>query len=71
MKIENISIVNNNGSIYKKYKVSYKNKEDIICYSNDWISFEPYHGNFNEEEFEFIKKYLFDDAYYNLNFSKY
>lgn len=73
MTAQNISIINRDGSIYKKYKVDYKGKSDIIYYSqDDWgFRFEPYSGNFSEKEFDEIRKFLFDDAYYNINFSKF
>ena len=74
MIIKNTSIVkNDNGSIYKKYDVTYKGKSDTIYYSqDDWgMRFEPYNGNFSEKEFEEVKAQLFDDAYYNMNFSKF
>jgi len=74
MNIKNISITNNEqGHTFKKYEVSFNKKSDLIYYScNEWgINFEPYAGNFSDKEFEEIKKALFDDAYYNKNFSKY
>ena len=74
MKITNISIVEkDNGFIYKKYIVKYNKKQDTILYAcDDWgLRFEPYYGNFTDDEFEFIKKELWDDAYYNKNFSIY
>jgi hypothetical protein len=74
MTIKNISIVTTDkGFIYKKYEVVFKGKSDIIYYSqDDWgIRFESYNGNYTEKEFEEIKEKLFDDAYYNLNFSKF
>jgi hypothetical protein len=74
MKAKNISIVQDeNGHIYKKYEVELNGKKDIICYSqDDWgVRFEPYNGDFSEEEFEDIFKFLWDDAYYNINFSKF
>jgi hypothetical protein len=67
-----MSIENENGSIYKKYKVEFKGKEDIIYYCNDEICFEFYGlSEWSDREMEDIKKELFDDAYYNINFSKY
>lgn len=74
MTINNISIIKkDNNFIYKKYEVVFNGKKDIILYSqDDWgIRFEPYDGNFTEKEFELIQKEIFDDAYYNINFSKY
>jgi hypothetical protein len=74
MTIKNISIVKNEkGHIYKKYEVQYAGKSDIIHYSqDDWgMRFEPYYGNFSDRQLEDVRKELFDDAYYNLNFSKY
>lgn len=74
IKAKNISIIkNDNGSIYKKYEVQFNSKSDIILYAqDDWgIRFEPYNGNFTEKEFEEVRRFLFDDAYYNINFSKF
>ena len=73
MKVKNISITTGEkpSFIYKKYEVEYAGKKDIIYYSqDDWgIHFEPYNGNFSEKQLEEIQKFLWDDAYYNKNFS--
>lgn len=82
MKIKNISIVENKDFVcfnntnnqlvsyfYKKYEVTYNNKTDIICYSSEWSKFEPYYGNFTDDELELIISKLFNDAKYNNNFS--
>ena len=73
MKIKNISITKTDSGTYKKYDVEFNGRRDIILYSlDDWgIRFEPYDGNFSDSDFEKIKNELFDDAYYNLYFSKY
>jgi hypothetical protein len=76
IKIKNIllEVRNNHYGIasYKEYQVEYKGKSDTISYSDeDSIVFEPYNGSFNEEEFAEVRKALFDDAYYNRNFSIY
>lgn len=74
MKAKNISItIDDKGNTYKKYEVEYKGKKDIIYYAKDsWgIRFEPYSGDFTDKEFEMIRNFLFDDAYYNGNFSKF
>jgi hypothetical protein len=79
MKIKNISITKaeetydsvTTNCYYKKYEVEYKGKSDIIYYTdaNGFPCFEPYYGNFSEQEFDEVKRALFDDAYYNRNFS--
>lgn len=79
MKIKNISITKKEETFdgvttsfyYKKYEVEYKGKSDIIyyCDSDGYPIFEPYNGNFSENEFDEVKKALFEDAYYNKNFS--
>jgi hypothetical protein len=43
-----------NGVVYERYNVSINGKSDEILWSSQYNSYEPWNGNFNEDEMNMV-----------------